>query len=336
MSRIAVCAPHFSRLPELRAELLARHPEADFNDEMQDLQGDELVAFLKGHERAAVGTEKITDAVLAAVPELKLISKIGVGLDTLDLDAMVRRGVLLGWTPGVNKRSVAELTLSYILTALRKVSTVNAEMRSGVWRRQVGNTLSGKTVGIVGCGHIGKELVPFLKPFGCRLLVHDIRSYPDFYARHDITLLGLDALLAEADVVTLHLPFTPASRHLIGAREFGLMKRTAVLVNLARGGIVDEAALKTALESGTIAAAAFDVFAHEPWPDRNLIALPNFWSSTHIGASTHEAITDMARAVIDNLDFSKGRIPDPSWIPDWEPKSANRKQPAERDSTMDS
>jgi D-3-phosphoglycerate dehydrogenase len=299
--------------------MLARHPDADFNDEMRDLQGDELVAFLKGHRRAAVGTEKITDAVLAAVPELKLISKIGVGLDTLDLDAMVRRGVLLGWTPGVNKRSVAELTLAYILTALRKVSTVNTEMRNGLWRRQVGNTLSGKTVGIVGCGQIGKELVPFLKPFGCRLLAHDIRQYPEFYAEHGIRSANLETLLAEADVVTLHLPLTPASKGLIGARELRLMKPTAVLVNLARGGIVDEAALKTALETGTIAAAAFDVFAEEPWPDRDLVALPNFWSSTHIGASTHEAITDMARAVIANLDFSNGRIPDPSWIPDWEP-----------------
>lgn len=322
MSRIAVCAPHFTRVPELRAEMLARHPEADFNDEMQDLQGDALIAFLRGHERAVSGTERIDDAVLAAVPELKLIAKIGVGLDAVDLDAMVRRGVLLGWTPGVNKRSVAELTLSYILTALRKVSIVNTEMRSGIWRRQVGNTLSGKTVGIVGCGHIGKELVPFLKPFGCRLLVHDIRSYPEFYAANGIEAVDLDTLLAEADVVTLHLPFTPASKHMIGARALGRMKPTAVLVNLARGGIVDEAALKTALEDGAIAAAAFDVFAHEPWPDRDLIALPNFWSSTHIGASTHEAITDMARAVIDNLDFSRGRIPDPSWIPDWVPKAA--------------
>lgn len=319
MSRIAVCAPHFSRLPALRADLLARYPDADFNDDLRDLQGDELIAFLKGHTRAAVGTERITDAVLAAVPELKLISKIGVGLDTLDLDAMVRRGVRLGWTPGVNKRSVAELTLAYILTALRKVSTVNTEMRGGIWRRQVGHTLSGKTVGIVGCGHIGKELVPFLEPFGCRLLAHDIRSYPEFYAAHRIAPVGLDALLAEADVVTLHLPLTPASKHLIGAREFGLMKPTAVLVNLARGGIVDEAALKAALASGAIAGAAFDVFAEEPWPDHDLIALPNFWSSTHIGASTHEAITDMAHAVIENLDFSRGRIPSPSWIPDWTP-----------------
>lgn len=322
MSRIAVCAPHFTRLPELRAEMLARHPEADFNDEMRDLQGDELVAFLKGHERAAVGTEKITDAVLAAVPELKLISKIGVGLDTLDLDAMVRRGVLLGWTPGVNKRSVAELALSYILTALRKVSIVNTEMRSGIWRRQVGNTLSGKTVGIVGCGQIGKELVPFLKAFDCRILVHDIRAYPEFYAQHGIAAVGLEDLLRKADVVTLHLPLTPASKGMLGTRELGLMKPTAVLVNLARGGIVDEAALKTALTDGTLAAAAFDVFAAEPWPDRDLIALPNFWSSTHIGASTHEAITDMARAVIANLDYANARTPDPSWIPDWEPKAA--------------
>ena len=209
MSRIAVCAPHFTRIPQLRAELLAVYPDADFNDGARDLAGEDLIAFLRGHDRAVAGTEKFTGAVLAAVPELRLIAKIGVGLDSLDLDAMVRRGVLLGWTPGVNRRSVSELTLCYIIAALRKVQAVNAELRGGVWRRQVGHTLSGKTVGIVGCGHIGRDVVELLAPFGCRLLVHDIRDYPDFYAAHGMRAVRLGELLAEADVVTLHLPLTP-------------------------------------------------------------------------------------------------------------------------------
>jgi D-3-phosphoglycerate dehydrogenase len=158
-------------------------------------------------------------------------------------------------------------------------------------------------------------VVELLAPFRCRLLVHDVRAYPEFYAAHGIAAVGLDALLAEADVVTLHLPLNASSRNLIGARELGLMKPEAVLVNLARGGIVDEAALKEALRRQAIAGAAFDVFALEPWPDRELLALPNLWASTHIGASTHEAILDMGRAVIRNL--ADARIPDPSWIPDW-------------------
>lgn len=315
MSRIAVCAPHFTRVPQLRDELLAVYPDADFNDGLRDLAGDDLIAFLRGHDRAVAGTELFTDAVFESVPELRLVAKIGVGLDSLDLDAMIRRGVLLGWTPGVNKRSVAELTLAYMLTALRKAQVVNHEMRGGVWRRQIGHTLTGKTVGIVGCGQIGQEVVELLAPFRCRLLVHDVRAYPEFYAAHGIAAVGLDALLAEADVVTLHLPLNASSHNLIGARELGLMKPEAVLVNLARGGIVDEAALKDALRRQAIAGAAFDVFALEPWPDRELLALPNLWASTHIGASTHEAILDMGRAVIRNL--ADARIPDPSWIPDW-------------------
>ncbi len=315
MSRIAVCAPHFTRIPQLREELLAVYPDADFNDGTRDLVGDDLIAFLKGHDRAVAGTERFDDAVFAAVPELKLVAKIGVGLDSLDLAAMARRGILLGWTPGVNKRSVAELTLAYILTALRKAQVVNHELRAGTWRRQVGHTLTGKAVGIVGCGHIGREVVELLAPFRCRLLVHDIRHDAAFEAAHGIAAVGLDALLAEADVVTLHLPLNPATRNLIGARELGLMKPSAVLVNLARGGIVDEAALKDALARNAIAGAAFDVFAEEPWPDRDLLALPNLWASTHIGASTHEAILDMGRAVIRNL--ADACLPDPSWIPDW-------------------
>ncbi len=318
MSRIAVCAPHFTRVPELRDELLSVYPDADFNDEMRDLEDDELIAFLKGHDRALTSVEKMNAGVFEAVPELKLISKIGVGLDSLDLDAMIRHDVLLGWTPGINKRSVSELTLSYILSALRRVSTVNSEVRNGTWRRQVGNTLTGKTVGIVGCGNIGKDLVQVLKPFDCRLLVRDIRDYPEFYAEHGLQPTDLETLLRESDVVTLHLPLTPASRNMIGERELNFMKRSAVLVNLARGGIVDEAALKSALKSGTIAAAAFDVFVLEPCPDQELLNLPNLLATTHIGASTHEAIVDMARAAIRNLD--NGRVPDPAWIPDWEPK----------------
>lgn len=315
MSRIAVCAPHFTRVPQLREELLAVYPDADFNDDMRALEGEELIAFLKGHDRAVTAAEPMTEAVFRAVPEIKVVSKIGVGLDSLDLDAMVRHAVQLGWTPGINRRSVAELTLAYILLALRKAQVVNAEVRAGVWRRQVGNTLTGKTVGIVGCGRIGQELVGLLEPFGCRVLAHDIRDYPEFYAAHRIVPVGLDALLAEADVVTLHLPLNPASRHLIGARQLERMKPSAVLVNLARGGIVDEVALKDALTRGAIAGAAFDVFAMEPWPDRDLLALPNLFSTTHIGASTHEAILDMGRAAIRNL--AEHRLPDPSWIADW-------------------
>lgn len=318
MSRIAVCAPHFTRVPELRAELLAVYPDSDFNDENRELKGEELIAFLKGHDKALTSVELIDEAVIKAVPELKLISKIGVGLDSLDLDAMIRHNVLLGWTPGVNKRSVTELTLSFIIAALRRVSTVNSEARDGVWRRQVGNTLTGKTVGIVGCGHIGKDLVPLLKPFGCRILVRDIRDYTDFYREHGLeTVDDLNTLLAESDIVTLHVPLTDLTRNMISTPEFALMKSSAILVNLARGGIVDEAALKTALQTRQIAAAGFDVFVEEPCPDQELIRLPNLLSSTHIGASTHEAIVDMVRATIRNLD--NGRVPDPSWIPDWEP-----------------
>ncbi len=316
MTRVAVCAPHFVRIPGLREELLAAHPDARFNEEgKESLKGDELIAFLRGCDRAICGLERIDDALLDAVPELRLVSKIGVGLDTLDLAEMARRGILLGWTPGINKRSVAELTLAYAISALRRVSVVNSEVRAGTWRRQIGNTLSGKTVGIVGCGHIGKELVALLAPFGCRILVHDIRDYPEFYRAHGITTVALAVLLAESDVVTLHLPLTPASRHMIGAAELAAMKTGSVLINTARGGIVDETALKAALASGRPAAAAFDVFALEPWPDRELLALPNMLATTHIGASTREAVLDMCRAAIHNLD--RGRLPGPDWIPDW-------------------
>lgn len=301
-SRVAVCSRSFSNNPVLRAELLARYAKVTFNDAGLQLKGDSLVEFLKGHDKAITALEVIDEYVLARLPELGVISKYGVGLDMIDMAAMRAHGKQLGWTGGVNRRSVSELVVSFAIAMLRHVPAANREVLAGTWRQHVGGHLSGRTVGIIGCGNVGKDLVKLLQPFGTPILANDIRDYAEFYAAHSVKPVGLEELLAQSDLVTLHVPLDQSTRGILDERRLSLMKPTAILINLARGGLVDEAALKRMLQEKRLAAAAFDVFAVEPPLDRELLALPNFLATPHIGGSAHEAILAMGRAAIAGLD----------------------------------
>lgn len=300
--KVAVCSRSFSRHPILRAELLARYANVTFNDAGGSMVGDELVNFLRNHDKAITALERIDDAVLARLPQLKVIGKYGVGLDMIDMAAMRRYGKRLGWRGGVNRRSVSEMVISFAIAMLRHFPAAQREVLAGTWRQHVGGLLSGRTVGIVGCGFVGKDLVELLQPWGCTILANDILNFPDFYARYGVTPLGLEELLQRSDVVTLHVPLDETTRNLISADRLLLMKPGSILINAARGGLVDEAALKIMLLEKRLAAAAFDVFAVEPPQDLELLALSNFFVTPHIGGSAEEAILAMGRAAIDGLD----------------------------------
>lgn len=300
--RVAVCSRSFSANPVLRAELLQRYSNVTFNDEGLKLAGPTLVEFLRGHRKAIVGLEPLDGPVIAQLPELEIVAKYGVGLDMIDLAALRAHKKRLGWQGGVNCRSVAELALSFMIAMLRHVPRADREVRSGMWRQHVGGYLTGRTVGVIGCGHVGQDLIRLLQPFGCRILVHDIRSYPEFYERYSIEASSLEDLLAQSDVVTLHVPLDESTRGILDARRLAMLKPTAVLINTARGGLVDEPALAAMLREQRISAAAFDVFAVEPVTDTELLSLPNFLATPHIGGSAHEAILAMGRAAIEGLD----------------------------------
>ncbi len=302
MTRIAVAARSFSRNPALRLELTARYPDVTFSESARLLDGHALVKFLRGHDRAIIGLERIDEEVLAELPELEVISKYGVGLDGVDLAAIERRGVKLAWTGGVNRRSVAELTLAFAIALLHRVPETSVALRGGDFQKLVGRQLTGRVVGIVGCGFVGKDLVALLAPFGCRVLAHDIRDYPDFYAANGVEPVSLDRLLAEADIVTLHVPLDESTRGMIGAAALARMQKGACLINAARGGLVDEAALVEALSSGHLKGAACDVFQMEPDANPALLALPTFLGTPHIGGSTAEAQLAMGRAAIAGLE----------------------------------
>ncbi|MFL5885948.1 MAG: phosphoglycerate dehydrogenase [Thermoleophilaceae bacterium] len=304
MSRVAVCSRSFSRHPVLRAELVERYPDTRFNDAGKSLAGDELVEHLAGVEKAITALEKIDDALLDRLPDLRVISKVGVGIDMIDLDALARHGVQLAWSKGTNRRSVSELVLALTLALLRHVVPAANEVRAGGWSQPKGAELSGRAVGIVGFGHVGRDLADLLAPFGCPVLVHDVVEPRDL-PPHASVAGSLDELLEESDVVSLHVTLTDETRNLIDASRLALMKTDALLVNTARGGLVDEGALADALREGRLAGAAFDVFATEPPGDVELLSLPSFLATPHIGGSTEEAILAMGRAAIDGLDAAR-------------------------------
>ena len=309
--KIAVASRSFSRNATLRAELSARYPHVTFSVSPTVLDGAELVALLRGHDCAIVGLERINDAILDQVPELRLISKYGVGLDGVDLDALARRGIKLGWSGGVNRRSVSELTLSFAIALLHRVPETGATLRASTWQPLVGRQLTGKTVGIIGCGFVGQDVVKLLTPFECRILANDIRDYPDFYRAHHVTPVPLDQLLGESDVVSLHVPLDRSTTGMLGAARLARMRKGACLINAARGGLVDEDALLDALQSGHLAGAACDVFAIEPDANPKLMAHPAFLGTPHIGGSTQEAQLAMGRAAIEGLETA--RIPGNGW-----------------------
>ncbi len=310
---IAVASRSFSRHPVLRAELLERYSNVRFNDDGLKLEGESLIQFARGCRKLIVGLERIDERILAALPELEVISKYGVGTDMLDKQAMIRHGVRLGWTGGVNKRSVAELAIAFMIALLRQIPQGHLGISEGIWKNRKGRQLTGRTVGIIGCGNIGKDLTTLLRAFDCHILANDILDFPEFYARYQVEPVALDELLQRADIVTLHVPLNDSTRNLLNADRLALMRPDAILINTARGGIVDEAALKRMLQEGRLAGAAFDVFATEPPEDLDLLRLPNFLATPHIGGSAEEAILAMGRAAIRGLDGN--RLPSDDYPP---------------------
>ena len=300
---VAVASHSFSKNPTLRRELLARHPQVTFNETgLPLMRRDHLIALLRGPERAITGLEVLDDTVFAALPELRIVSKYGVGLDMIDLAAARRHGVSVRWTSGVNRQAVAELTIAFMIALCRSLVPLAHAVKTGGWTHPGGRQLSSSTVGIVGCGHVGQEVARLCRAFGATVLARDIRTYDDFYRAHGVAAVTLDALLAQSDIVTVHVPLDASTRALIGRRELALMKPTAHLINTARGGIVDETALTEALAAGRLAGAAFDVFNEEPPTNAELLSLPSFIGTPHIGGGTTEAVLAMGRAAIEGLD----------------------------------
>ena len=302
LKKIAVCSRSFSRNIILRNELNDKYERVRFNDDGLKLDGETLIDYLEGKTHAITALEIIDDYVLSKLPELQVISKYGVGLDMIDLQAMLKHNVKLGWTGGINRRSVSELVISFAIALLRHVPKCHKGALEGKWGQHFGRQLSGKTVGIIGCGYVGKDLVKLLQPFDCSVIVNDIKYFDEFYKHYNIKAVDQEELLTKSDIVTLHTPLDDSTRNMLSAERLSLMSSDAILINTARGGIIDEDALKKMLTDGKLGGAAFDVFSIEPPEDKELLKLSNFIVTPHIGGSSNEAIMAMGRAAINGLE----------------------------------
>ncbi|MDI3299263.1 MAG: phosphoglycerate dehydrogenase [Bacillota bacterium] len=245
---------------------------------------------------------RVDRELLAAAPRLSIVGRAGVGVDNVDVAEATRRGVVVVNVPDGNTLSAAEHTFALMLAMVRHLPAADAALRAGRWERHlVGVQLYGKTLGIVGMGRIGRQVALRALAFGMRVLAHD-PYLGGGQSVGDVRLVGLEELLGEADILTVHTPLTPQTRHLIGAREIALMKPGAYVVNCARGGIVDEEALAVALREGRLAGAALDVWEEEPpRPDHPLLQLDRVVVTPHLGASTVEAQRLNAETVADEL-----------------------------------
>jgi phosphoglycerate dehydrogenase-like enzyme len=302
MTRVAVTSRSFSNHPVLREALSQRYPHVAFNDAGKTLAGDELIKFLKDYDKAILGLERMDANILNQLPNLKVISRFGVGIDMLDLAAMEELGIKLAYTAGANKRAVAELVIAFAITMLRNLPIANHEIRAGVWKQHKGRQLSNCKVGIIGLGAVGKDLAILLQAFGSEVMIYDTAENKEFCRHHQLKNVELEYLLQESDIVTLHIPLNKHTRFIINTERLALMKTSAVLINTARGGLIDEDALKVALKDNKLAGAAFDVFATEPPSDMELLTLSNFFATPHIGGTTQESILAMGLAAIEGLE----------------------------------
>lgn len=269
----------------------------------------EVAAFMAGATAGIVSTDPFDAAVLAACPELRVLARVGVGIDAIDVDAATRAGVAVTITPGMNAATVADHTLSLVLACCRRLLENDRRLRGGAWDRGGklnGIDLTGTTVGIIGLGDIGRAVARRLAGFDVEVLGSD----PAGGGWDGIKMMPLDELLVACDIVTLHVPLTPGTRGLIGVRELALMRPGAILVNTARGGVVDEAALLEALRQGHLAGAGIDVFAEEPPVGSPLLELPNVVVTPHIaGISVNSQQAMLVTAVDAVLAVLCGEVP---------------------------
>ncbi|MBX9915927.1 MAG: hydroxyacid dehydrogenase [Nitrosomonas sp.] len=268
------------------------------NPHKRKLTEDEIIALLSGGATGLIaGIEPLTERVFQAAPNLRVISRCGAGMDSVDLTAAKNRGIQVLNTPEAPAQAVAELTLGYILSLLRQINPIDRAVRNGEWPRTQGRLFAAQSVGVIGLGHIGRRVARLCQAFEATVIAHDpyASQIPD-----GVSMLPLEQLLASADIITLHTPYSADMHHLLDAKAFAAMKPEAIVINAARGGLVDESALLAALQSGKVSAAALDVFEQEPYHGP-LLECGNVILTSHVGSLARESRQRMEIEAAENL-----------------------------------
>jgi D-3-phosphoglycerate dehydrogenase len=287
--------------PEAWAKLEAAGFEIVRNPTGSILGESELSGLLADCEGVVIGVDPLTAAVLAQAPKLRAIAKYGVGVDNIDLAACEARGIKVSRTVGANAQAVADFAFALMLAVARQVVPIDRRCRQADWSKLTTIDVYGKTLGLLGLGAIGRGVAERAQGFGMTVLAHDVYWDEAYASRQGIVRATPAQIYAEADFISLHLPLLPETQNLIGAAELSQMKPTAVLVNTARGGLIDEAALLQALQKRQIYGAGMDAFSQEPPADPAWYALDNLVIGSHAAASTVGATEQMGRMAADNL-----------------------------------
>ncbi|PYV93090.1 MAG: hypothetical protein DMG05_02650 [Acidobacteria bacterium] len=285
----------------------------------------ETIEAVRGAAATIAGSEPYTESVLASLPELRVISRSGVGVDRIDLEAVTRRRVAVAITPSGNHEAVAEHAMALLLALTRSLLRQNQEVRRGTWNRAPLLPLRGRTLGLIGMGRIGKSVALRAAQFRLRLFAYDPLPDVAFAQTHGIEVVDLDTLLEQADYVTLHLPLTPATKGLINRKTLSRMKRGSLLINTSRGGLVVEEDLLSALQSGHLSGAGLDVFNQEPLSSGHpLLRLENVLVTPHVAGVDHQSAIDMAVQAAQNIidlyhgQWPEGSIVNPAIQPGWQ------------------
>ncbi len=294
MSKVLITTVPFGDKSRLPLELLEKAGiEYLINPHKTKLTEDELADLVGDFDAIIAGTEPITEKVMGRATNLKLISRVGIGLDSVDLIAAEKRGVKVSYTPDAPAPAVAELTLGLILTLLRSVHTANSQMHQGNWQRIFGRRLTEVTVGIIGLGRIGTHLLRCIKGFDkLQVLANDIRPSDELSWEFGLKWVTKEQIYKEADVISLHLPLTNLTKNMIRREQLLSMKPDAMIINTSRGGIINESDLYDVMVKGHLSGAAVDVFESEPYTGK-LAEIENCLLTSHMGSMSIDCRTQM-------------------------------------------
>ena len=293
-SSFCECGPEPIRLLK-RAGL-----DFELNSSGRRLTIEEVIGLGRDCVGLIAGLEQLDDSALEQLPNLRIISRLGSGVENVDLTAAKRRGIAVLNTPHGPTRAVAELTLGLALALLRRIPMADRNLRQGVWRKEIGHLLQGRAVGIVGLGRIGREVGKLMRAMGCQVIGHDLAPDEEWAALNEVRLVPFPDVLSESEILCLHVSASPNAPSIIGVSELAAMRTGALLINMARGGVVEEKALLHALTNGTLAGAALDVFCEEPYAGP-LTELDNVILTPHLGSYAKDAKLAMEIEAVNNL-----------------------------------
>jgi len=283
-------------------KLLLFASEVVYNPHSRPLTEDEIIPLLEGCDGYLAGLDFITEKVLNVASSLKVISRYGIGCDRVDLNAAKNKGILVTNTPGANADAVADLTLGLMLAVARGIPMLDHSTKQGEWKRRTGIELGGKTLGLLGFGMIGKAAARRAAGFGMKIIAYDPYIDEEYVKENGIVSCTFEQVISDSHFISLHLPLLDSTKNIIGKESIAKMRTGAIIINTARGGLIDEAALNLALESGHLGGAGLDAYESEPPDAANpLYQRKDVVTTPHTGAHTAEASLNMATMAVDNL-----------------------------------